>query len=180
MRRAPEAWASRIASSSHASRCAGVALSMVSSCARSTSVQVPTHFCATAPAVSGERLHADVEYPFQLEELAPAHGTAVFADTTQSTSDNRIRGQIPTRRSEPSPAPRTAGTAFRCSPSIRAFAQPPTFEGPGSHATRSPSDFGRQEAIQQAGPVIGPNEEREVHAGARIDGVQAARLRRIQ
>ena len=31
-------------------------------------------------AATGERLHTDAEHSFQLEELAPAHGLAVFAD----------------------------------------------------------------------------------------------------
>ena len=41
-------------------------------------------------------------------------------------SDNPTSGQIPTHRSESSPAPQTAGCGIRCSPFIRAFTQPLT------------------------------------------------------
>ena len=43
-------------------------------------------------------------------------------------SDNPTSGQIPTHRSESSPAPQTAGCRIRCSPFIRAFTQPLTCE----------------------------------------------------
>ena len=41
-------------------------------------------------------------------------------------SDNPTSGQIPTHRSESSPAPQIAGCRIRCSPFIRAFTQPLT------------------------------------------------------
>ena len=41
-------------------------------------------------------------------------------------NDNPTSGQTPTHRSESSPAPQTAGSGLRCSPFIRAFAQPLT------------------------------------------------------
>ena len=43
-----------------------------------------------------------------------------------SMSDNPTSGQIPTHRSESSPAPQIAGCGIRCSPFIRAFTQPLT------------------------------------------------------
>ena len=44
-------------------------------------------------------------------------------------SDNPTSGQIPTHRSESSPAPQIAGCRIRCSPFIRAFTQPLTTSG---------------------------------------------------
>ena len=51
-----------------------------------------------------------------------------IATTTQSMSDNPTSGQIPTHRSESSPAPQIAGCRIRCSPFIRAFTQPLTLD----------------------------------------------------
>ena len=49
-------------------------------------------------------------------------------------SDNPTSGQIPTHRSESSPAPQIAGCGICCSPFIRAFAQPLTARATGALA----------------------------------------------
>ena len=69
-------------------------------------------------------------------------------------SDNPTSGQIPTHRSESSPAPQIAGCGIRCSPFIRAFTQPLTpltVVGFGKFTTRDrPARAGRNPQTGEA------------------------------
>ena len=83
-------------------------------------------------------------------------------------SDNPTSGQIPTHRSESSPAPQIAGCGIRCSPFIPAFAQPLTLVQQGqellSHTyTRQP--FGEScspAPLTLTGPWAPPGKPRYV------------------